>query len=246
MKIDTILKKITLTLFAALGGVLWLNIWHQIGHSHETIGSSPVVYWLRDSLIVLLPILLAVLIGSALLQWLGDRFSGRISPRSQTALTVAMLGVLTSTAIIMVEASRILPTGIHNDFALIVSVCRTINSSSFQFVDALFRNFSVFETARIHVILQDWSTLMLVNLAITMLSILIFTELETKAAGIPSFQLNKSSLLELAKALFSVKRRMVLVLSMALTYGGLFWMQYLHELRGIHQEQNITPILHWL
>ena len=246
MKIDTISRKITLTLLAAFGGVLWLNVWHQIGHSHEIIGASPVAYWVRDSLMVLLPVMLAVLSSAALIQWLGNRFNSRISPRVLTILTVTLLGALTSTVLIMAEISRILPTGIHNDFALIVSVCRTINSSSFQIVDAIFRNFSNIETARVHVILQDWSTLTLVNMALAFLSMLAFTELETKAALIPSFQLNRSSLFELSKAVFTAKRRIILLFSMALTYGGLFWMQYLHELRGIHEEQNITPVLHWL
>ena len=247
MNFNTLSKKIVLTVLVAFGGILWLNVWHQIGHSHEVIAaSSPILNWLRDSVILLLPVMLAVWIGTVIAQWIGARSNGRISILAQSSLTIALVGILTSIVLVVVEANRFLRTGIGNDFALMVSVCRTINSSSFQIVDAIFSNFSRFETARLHVILQDLSSLTLVNLVITLLAMLAFKELETQAAAIPSFQLNRSSLIELSKALFSAKRRMILLLSMALTYGGLFWMQYLHELRGIHEEQNIAPVLHWL
>ncbi len=248
MKIESISQKIVMTVLVAFGGVLWLNVWHQIGHnSHEVIeGASTMTYWLSDSITVLLPVLFVIWGGSFLAQWLEDRFSGRISSKALTALTVILLGGLTSTLLVAVEATRILPTGMRNDFALIVSVCRTVNSASFQIVDALFRNISNLQTERLHVILQDWSTLALANLVIVFLAMLVFNDVESHIAAMPSFQLNKASLVELFKAMFSAQRRIILVLSISLAYGGLSWMQYLHELRGIHEEQNISPVMHWL
>ena len=247
MKLDTISKKITLSILIAFGGVLWLNIWHQIGHSHEAIGASPMVYWLRDSFILLLPVMLAVWTFAAIAQRLRDRSNGRISPIMRSALSVGVLGVFTSVIFISIETNRVFRMGIGNDFALVVSICRTINSAGFQLVDTIFRGFSNIETTRIHVMLQDWSTLVLAIFGIIVLFKLTLKELETQLEGsLAAFNFSKSSILQVSQAWFSETRRTILALSAALAFGGVFWMNLLHELRGEYEQQTISPIAHWL
>lgn len=91
MKINSTSKKFLLAFLIAYGGVLWLNVWHRIGHSYGMMGSEPMLSWLRDSVIVLLPVLLAVLIGTAAAQWLGRLSNGRMPPLAQTSLSVVFV-----------------------------------------------------------------------------------------------------------------------------------------------------------
>ena len=169
MKINSILKKFFLTVLVAYGGILWLYVRHKLGHDHGVVGAAPVQYWLRDSIIVLLPVFLAVMIGTALVQWLVDRSNGRLSPKAQSALSVILLGVLTSAILLVIESNRTLRIGISNDFALEVSICESINFYGIPFLGSLLRNFSDFQLARVYVLLQDGISLALINMGITIL-----------------------------------------------------------------------------
>ena len=62
MKLDTISKKIMLSVLVAFGGVFWLNTWHHLGGRGALI-SAPLGYWLRDSIFILAPLFPGCLAG---------------------------------------------------------------------------------------------------------------------------------------------------------------------------------------
>ena len=98
MKLNSFSKKFVLAILIAFGGVVWLNVWHRLEHDHGLINSMPVSNWLGDSLIVLLPIMLAVWGGLALSQRLIDRSSGRMHSWLQTGLKAAVLNIISRSA----------------------------------------------------------------------------------------------------------------------------------------------------
>ena len=241
MKINSNSRKLLLTILIAYGGVLWLNVWHQIGHSHGTIGLSPLLYWLRDSIIILLPVMLAVWTGTAITQWLSDRSNGRMSPFAQSSLSVVLMGLLTSVAFIMIESNHSLRTGIGNDFALEVSICRTINSASYQMVETLFRSFSDFQIARIYVLLKDGISLILANMGITVLLTLTLSELE-KQLGPDAAPKAKKPILQPVKNV-RILPAAVIAFSLMLAYGGSLWLTILHPANGASWIQDASMFL---
>ena len=241
MKINTNSKKLLLALLLAYGGVLWLNVWHQIGHSYGTIGSSPVVYWLRDSVIVLLPALLAVFLGTGLSQWLGNRSNGRLSPRAQNFLSVVFVSGLSALAFVLIESNPSLRTGIGNDFALEVSICRTINSTSFQMVDSLLRNFSDFQVARFYVMLKDGVSLFAVAMGITVLMILTLSEMEKLFEAKPARATAHASMKNI-RMLPSA----VVLFSMIIALGGIVWLTLFNAASSANWLQSAGMTCPWL
>ena len=162
-----------LAIFIACGGVMWLNEWHQYGYSSTEINFPTVSSWLRDSMIVLLPVMMAVWLGVALAQWINNRFDHKWSPSTQSICLAILMGVVTSLVFMLIESSRVIWTGISNELAFLASVCRTLNPNSNLLLDTLERAFPSYQAARYHILLQDGFYLTLVNLAITIFLIFI-------------------------------------------------------------------------
>ncbi len=173
MILDTLLKKSALAILIAGGGIMWLNEWHQFAYTRSAIEFPPVSNWLRDSTIVLVPVMLAIWIGMALSQWFIDRFGGRLSPSAQSMLAAATLGGATSLAIILMEAGKIFQTGIGTEFAFLASICRSIYPNGNLLLNILQGIFPSTQAFRFHILLQDGFNLALANLTITILVIII-------------------------------------------------------------------------
>ena len=116
-----------LAIFIACGGVMWLNEWHQYGYSSTEINFPTVSSWLRDSMIVLPPVMLAVWLGVALAQWINNRFDHKWSPSTQSICLAILMGVGTSLVFMLIESNRVIWTGISNELAFLASICRTLN-----------------------------------------------------------------------------------------------------------------------
>ena len=106
MLLNTLQKKSVLAVILAYSGVVWLKAWHQYGYSRSAIVFPFASNWLRDSMVILIPVLLAVWGGVALAQWLIDRFNGRMSSSTQSILMASILGGMTSLTIILMENNR--------------------------------------------------------------------------------------------------------------------------------------------
>jgi hypothetical protein len=182
MKIDQNFKNLLLAILITYGGVLWLNVWHQLGHNHGLVSASEVLSWLRDSTIILLPVMLAVWSAFAIVQWLINLSNGRMSPLAQSILSVAFTSILTSAVFILIESNRGSQTGLANDFALSVSICSTIYSTGIKKLGTLMLGFSNFDVTRIYIMLQDLAGLMLVSMSVTFLLPLIIGEFEMRFA----------------------------------------------------------------
>jgi hypothetical protein len=172
MVINSIIKKSALAVLIAFCSVMWLSVWHEFGYgarmSFPAVSSLP-----RDTLIILLPVMLAVWGSTALAQWLINRSQGRMSPSTQSILTAAILGGMTSIAIILMEATRVFRTGISNEVAIQVSLCRRILLDSSFLLKTLLGIFPNPQAMRYHVLLQDGIYLALINLGISVLLIFI-------------------------------------------------------------------------
>ena len=173
MILNTLPKKSVLAVFIAYGGVVWLNQWHQYGYSSAAITFPPVSSWMRDSAIALIPVMLAVWIGTAFAQWLVDRFHQRMSPSTQSFLLAAILSGATSLAFMVIENSKLIWTGIGNELVFLSTICRTIYPNGNLLLSILQRAFPVYQALRFHILIQDGINLALVNLTITILLILI-------------------------------------------------------------------------
>ena len=112
MILKTLPKKIVLAALISYSGILWLNLQHEFVYTRSAIQFPPVSNWLRDAMIVLIPVMLAVWIGIGLTQWVIDRFGRRLSSSTQSMLAAAILGGVTSLSIILIEANRVFQTGI--------------------------------------------------------------------------------------------------------------------------------------
>lgn len=167
MIFNTLTKKSVLAVFIACGGVVWLNEWHQYGYSSTELTFPSVSSWLRDSMIVLLPVMLAVWFGLTLAQWIIDRFDHKLSPSTQAILTATLLGGATSLAFLLIENNQIILTGISTELAFIVSICRNLYSDGNVLLGALLWAFPGYLATRYHILLQDGFYLALVNMTIT-------------------------------------------------------------------------------
>ena len=175
MNLNTLPKKSALAVLIAFGSIMWLNKWHEYVYSRGAVKFPPVSNWLRDSLIVLIPIMLAVWLGVALIEWLNHRFGERMAPTGQTILAAAILGSLTSLATILIEINRALQTGISSQFSFVASICtRIYQSGTFgYFLLSILKSTFGGEGLRIHIMLQDGFNLALINLALVILLIMI-------------------------------------------------------------------------
>lgn len=173
MIFNTLPKMSVLAIFIACGGVVWLNEWHQYGYSSTALTFPSVSSWLRDSMIVLIPVMLAVWLGIALAQRIINRFDQRMSPSTQSILTAAILGGMTSLTIILMENNRTIWTGISNELAILASICGTLYPNGNLLLNTLQGAFPSYQATRYHILLQDGFYLTLVNLAITIILIFI-------------------------------------------------------------------------
>ena len=173
MILNTLPKMSALAIFIAFGGVVWLNEWHKYGYSSIELTFPPVSSWLRDSMIVLIPVMLAVWLSIALAQRIINRFDQRMSPSTQSILTAAILGGVTSLTIILVENNRTIWTGISNELAILVSICGTLYPNGNLLLNTLQWAFPSYQATRYHILLQDGFYLALVNLTITIFLIFI-------------------------------------------------------------------------
>ena len=172
MNLNTILKKSTLAVLVAVGSVVWLNKWHEYVYSHGAVKFPPVSNWLRDSLIVLIPVMVAVWLGVAIIDWLNNRLGERLAPTGQIILTAAILGSLTSLATILIEINRVIQTGLSSQFSFVASICTRLYPSGTLILNTLKSMFGG-EGLRIHIMLQDGANLALINLTLIILSIII-------------------------------------------------------------------------
>ncbi len=171
MILNTLLKKSVLAIVIAVGSVLWLNKWHQYGYSASPITFPPFSSWLRDSLIVLLPVMLAVWSGVWLAQMFIDRSSQRMTPFTQYMLIAGILGGTTSIMIAFMESSRVVWTGFGNEFVFLTNICGKLYPNGNLLLNTLQWVFRDTQAVRFHILFQDWSNLVLIDLAITILVI---------------------------------------------------------------------------
>ena len=173
MILNTLPKKFALSTLIACCSVVWLNTWHQYGYSRSAINFPPISNWFRDSMIVLIPVMLAVWVSIALTQWLIGRSNGRMSPSTQSMLAAAILGGMTSITIMLIENYRIIGTGIGNEFVFLASICNRLYPNGNLVLSILKWMFPGTRALRFHILLQDGLYLMLFNLAITILLIIL-------------------------------------------------------------------------
>jgi len=178
MSINSFIKKSILAVMLAFGSVVWLTFWHKFGYGYR-MEFPPISNWTRDVMIILLPVMLAVWVSAALTQWIARRSSRRISPWSQSMILVAILGGLTTISIILVEANRIFLTGIGNEVAIQISLCRKINPDGSLLLKTLLELLPSSQALRYHVLLRDGIYLALINVGITIVLILFFQGLVT-------------------------------------------------------------------
>lgn len=171
--LNTLPRKITLAVFIAFFSVAWLNKWHQYVYTRSRVEFPPVSNWLRDSVIVLLPVLLATWIGVALAEWIMNRSNGRLSPSTQSILTAAILGGMTSAMVLLIESNRNSGTGIGNEFIFLASICNRVYPNGNLLLSILKWVVPGARALRLHILLRDGANLMLFNLAITVLLIML-------------------------------------------------------------------------
>jgi len=241
MKTEIIVKKFSLVVLLSLGSILWLNVWHRLEHEHGLSSPEPVLNWLRDALLFLLPVMAAVWFGGLILQrWL-DRSAKQRGTRMQIVLSSVVLGGFSTLVVILMESNNFLHSAVGNDFALKASLCRALISNGSPILDLLSRMFSTMQLAKMYVALGDFATLTLVNAAITSLWMLTIRELKIQIS-----ESKTSFKVQLAELWFSQAGRTILVMGLAFSFGGLAWMQFLHETSGAFESNNLSPILHWL
>ena len=173
MILNTVPRKLALAILIAFGSVVWLNTWHQYVYTRSRVNFPPVSNTLRDTLIILIPVLLAVWIGVALTQWIINRSSGQMSPSTQSMLTAGTLGCLTSITVTLMESIRGIGTGIGNEFIFLASICNTTYPNGNVLLSTLKWIFPGARALRLHILLQDGANLMLFNLALTVLLIML-------------------------------------------------------------------------
>ena len=173
MNLNTLPRKITLAILIAFGSVVWLNTWHQYVYTRSRVTFPPVSNRRRDTLIILIPVMLAVWIGAALTQWIINRSSGRISVSTQSMLAAGILGGMTSITVSLMESTRGIGTGIGNEFVFLASICNRVYPNGNILLSTLKWIFPGSRALRYHILLRDGVYLMLFNLAIIILLIII-------------------------------------------------------------------------
>ena len=173
MIFNTLPKKLALAALIAFGGIVWLNLLHEFVYTRSAIHFPPVSNWLRDTLIVLVPVMLAVWISIGLVQWMIDRFGWRLSVSTQSMLAATILGAVTSLSTIVIEANRVFQTGIGSEFVFLANICGRIYPNGNPVLNILRWLFPITQAFRFHILLQDGVNLALINLAITILLIII-------------------------------------------------------------------------
>ena len=170
--IDTFSKKMALAIMTACGGVLWLKIWHQYIYTRNPASFPPASTWLRDSMVVFIPVVLAVWTGSGISQSLlaHPRLD---SPSTRSVMSVFILGGLASVAIVLIEGSRFFLTGIGNEFVFLSNICGKIFSRSNILLNVLQSFFPDYRAVQLHILMQDGFYLILFNLVVTILFILV-------------------------------------------------------------------------
>ncbi|MEP0804327.1 MAG: hypothetical protein HRF47_02475 [Chloroflexota bacterium] len=184
MTLHTVLKKTTLALFVACGSVLWLSEWHQNGYTRSPITFPPVSTWWRDAFILLIPLLLAVWLGSALVRRLAERSARRTSLSTQAVLAAVIFGGLTTVAILLVENSRIVWTGIGNELTYLSGICGRLYPNGNPTLDFLQSVLPISQATRVHILLQDGMNLILLNCGISLLMLLLFEGMDRRHVGI--------------------------------------------------------------
>jgi hypothetical protein len=171
--IDTFPRKTALSVLIAYFSIIWLNEWHQYNFSRSPIVFPPVSNWLRDALIVALPVMLGVWAGISITRWLIACFRGRMSPSAQSMLMASILAGFTSSAILLIESTRAIGTGIGNEFLFLIGVCSSRLSKGSLVLNVLDHIFPRTQALRLHILLQDGFYLALVNLTIVIFLIII-------------------------------------------------------------------------
>ena len=176
--LNTIARKFILAVLISYGSVVWLSEWHQYGYSRSPLQFPPVSSWLRDSMIVFAPVMLAVWVGTVLAQWLIGRSNGRMSASTQSILTAAILAGFTTIAVILTEGNRIILTGIGNELSFVASICNRLYPKGNLLLNFIKWLIPDVRALRIHFFVQDGINLVLVNLVVTILLIILLEGFE--------------------------------------------------------------------
>ena len=173
MIFNTLFKKAVLAVLIAISSVAWLNAWHHYGFSRRPINFPQFSSWWRDAAIILLPVMLAVWLGIALAQALVKRFGASASPSTHSFLIATILGGVSTFAILLAETSKLIQTGIGIQYSFLTGICRVLYPGGNIVLKLLEAVFPEYRSVRYHILLQDGLNLILVNLAVTVLLILI-------------------------------------------------------------------------
>lgn len=214
MKINTNVRMFFFALLTAWVSVLWLNAWHQVSFNYSIPGIAPFRNWMSDTAIVFLPSILAVWLGMSIQKWAVERSAGRLSEPAQTALSVIILSLLVSAAILWIETSRSFQTEIGKGLSLSISICGSSHLNA-PILGAWLKTLPTFQGARIYVTLQDLASLILSTVGT---SILFFFLVEKVEAVWASLRM-RSNILVL-KPHFN--RLFNIVLILAIVFGGFF------------------------
>ena len=172
--INTVSRKSILAILIAIGSILWLYLWHRYGYSRAPLPFPPVSSWLRDAMIIFVPVLLAILAGSALSQWLIGHSQGRLASSLQSILEAFILAVVTSLGIMLIENDRTLLTGIGNQLSFLASICTRLYPQGSFLLGLLKWFIPDLRSLRLHLLLRDGFNLVLVNLMITIIVAMFF------------------------------------------------------------------------
>ena len=173
MILNTLPRKFAIAILIACASVIWLSKWHQYVYTRSRVDFPPVSNWMRDSMFILIPVMLAVWVGFALAQQITDRLSGRMSASSQSMLVAAILGGMTTIMILLVESSRSLKTGIGNEFVFLASICNKVYPNGNLLLSVLKWAVPGAKALKLHILLRDGANLVLFNLAILILVIML-------------------------------------------------------------------------
>ena len=187
MNLNTLPRKLILASLLAFGSVRWLNIWHQYGFSRSPIDFPVVSSWWRDSFALFLPIVLAVWLGNVIAEGFMRVSVGRISASTQSMLAAAILSIITTLTVIAVEGNRNLATGIGNEFIILASLCGKLYPQGTMLLNMLKLIFPSVLALQYHTLIQDGINLFFVNLALTILMLLLTETFAARQKNTPAF-----------------------------------------------------------
>lgn len=166
--LNTTARKFSIAAVIALGSVVWLNYWHEYGYS-----SAPLEFptwsltWRWDALIVFLPVLIVIWLGTALNDALLGRVAERMSASSQAILAATLLSVFSTIAVVLVEASRrLISTGISVQLSFVASLCTRLYLKGNLLLSFIKWLIPDSRYLRVHFLVQDGINLVLMNLAL--------------------------------------------------------------------------------